>query len=114
MTMEQHVKSKCRAAYAKLYNIGKVRKYLDHQSAEKLIHALVHNHIDYCNALLIGLPKYLIHKSQMVQNTAARVSCRIGKYDHITPTLKLLHWLPVELRIKFFTRLTEQRTYLKY
>ena len=49
MTMEQHVESKCRAAYAQLYNIGQVRKYLDHQSAEKLIHALVHNLIDYCN-----------------------------------------------------------------
>ena len=87
MTMEQHVKSKYRAAYAQLYNIGKVRKYLDHQSAEKLIRALVHSHINDCNALLIGLPKYLIQKLQMVQNTAARVLYRIGKYDHITSTL---------------------------
>ena len=59
MSMEQHINSKCRAAYAQLYNIGKIRKYLDHQSAEKLIRALVHSHIDYCNVLLIGLPKYL-------------------------------------------------------
>jgi len=87
MTME-HVKSKCRAAYAQLYNIGKVRTYLDHQSAEKLIHGLIYSHIDYCNALLIGLPKYLIQKLQMVYNTAARVLCKIGKYDHITSTLK--------------------------
>ena len=84
MSMEQHVKSKCRAAYD---NIGKVRKYLDHQSAEKLIHALVHSHIDYCNALLIGLPKYLIQKLQMVRKSQP-VLCRIGKYDQITPTLK--------------------------
>ena len=28
MTMEQHVKSTCGAAYAQLYNIGKVKKYL--------------------------------------------------------------------------------------
>ncbi|KAK2172007.1 hypothetical protein NP493_1002g00002 [Ridgeia piscesae] len=101
MIMEQHIKSKCKAAYAQLYNIGKVRKYLDHQSAEKLIHALVHSHIDYSNALLIGLPKYLIQKLQMVQNTAARVLCRIGKYDHITSTLKSLHWLPVGFRFKY-------------
>ena len=79
----------------------KMRKYLDHQSAEKRIHVLVHSHIDYCNALLVGLPKYLIQKLQMVQNTAARVLCRIGKYDHITSTPKSLHWLPVEFRIKY-------------
>ena len=59
MTMEQHVKSKCRAAYAQLHNIGKVRTFLDHQSAEKVIHALIHNHIDYCNALLITQIPYI-------------------------------------------------------
>ena len=37
----------------------------------------------------------------MVQNTAARVLCRVGKYDHITATLKRLHWLHVEFRIKY-------------
>ena len=37
----------------------------------------------------------------MVQNTAARVLCRIGKFDHITPELKSLHWLPVEFSIKY-------------
>ena len=62
MSMEEHVKFNCRAAYAQLYNIGKIRTYLDQQSTEKLIHALVHSHIDYCSALLIGLPKYLIRK----------------------------------------------------
>ena len=99
--MEHHIKAQCRAAYAQLYNIGKIRKYLDQNSTEKLIHALVHSHIDYCNALLIGLPKYLIRKLQMVQNTAARILGRIRKYDHITETLRQLHWLPVEFRIKY-------------
>ena len=68
-----------------------------------LIHALVHNHIDYCNALLIGLPKCLIKKLQMVQNTAARVLCSVGKYDHITHTLKRLHWFSDEFCIKYKT-----------
>ena len=57
MSMEQHVKIKCRDAYAQLYNIGKIRKYLDFNSAERLINALVHSHLDYCNALLVGLSK---------------------------------------------------------
>ena len=48
--------------YAQLLNISKIRKYLDDKSTEKLIHVLVHSHIDYCNALLYGLPHCLIQK----------------------------------------------------
>ena len=101
MSMKHHVSIQCKRAYSQLYKISKIRKYLDQQSAEIIMHALVHTHIDYCNALLIGLPKYLIRKLQMVQNTAARVLCRLRKFDHISDTLKQLHWLPVEYRIKY-------------
>ena len=38
---------------------------------------------------------------QIVQNTAARIVCRIGEYEHITPVLVDLHWLPVHYRIVF-------------
>ena len=68
-----------------------------------MIGVVVHSHIDYCNALLVSLLKYLIHELQMVQNTAARVLCRIGEYGHTTPTLKSPVWLPVEFRIKYNT-----------
>jgi hypothetical protein len=101
MTMEHHIKMKCRAAYGQLYSISKIRDYLDEKSAEQLIHALVHSHIDYCNVLLTGLPLVLIKKLQMVQNSAARVLCRVRKRESITPILKRLHWLPVVFRIKF-------------
>ena len=48
-------------------NIIKIEVYLDSQSAEVLIHALEHSHIDYCTSLLAGLPKYLIRKLQLAQ-----------------------------------------------
>jgi len=38
---------------------------------------------------------------QLVQNTAARVMTGNRKYDHITPVLRDLHWLPVRQRIIF-------------
>ena len=82
MSMKKHVTMKCRAVYAQLYNICKIRKYLDHQSVEQLIHAVVHSYSDYRNALLTGLPKYVIKKLQRVQNTTARVLYRVGKYEH--------------------------------
>ena len=38
---------------------------------------------------------------QRRQNRAARLITVVGIRDHITPVLKELHWLPVELRIHF-------------
>ena len=38
---------------------------------------------------------------QRIQNCAARLTAKIKKYDHITPILNELHWLPIEKRIVF-------------
>ncbi len=40
-------------------------------------------------------------KLQMVQNAAARVLTRTRKYEHISPVLSTLHWLPSKHRIDF-------------
>ena len=57
--------------------------------------------LDYCNALLFGLPNYQLDRLQKVQNAAARMTFQIAKFDHITPTLIDLHWLPVTFRVQF-------------
>ena len=38
---------------------------------------------------------------QKIQNIAARVIFRLRKFDHVTPALRELHWLPVAKRIEF-------------
>ena len=43
----------------------------------------------------------LLCRLQKVQNNAARVVSGSKKYDHITPVLKDLHWLPIRKRIEF-------------
>ena len=53
--------------------ISKIRKYLDENCTRTLVQAFVSSKLDYCNALLIGLPKYQIDRVQSVLNTAARI-----------------------------------------
>ena len=65
------------------------------------MHAFVTSHLDYCNSLLYGLPQYQYDRLQRVLNAAARVVCLVHKFDHITPVLCRLHWLPVRYRVTF-------------
>ena len=93
--------STCKAANFHLYNISRVRKYPNRDACEKLVHAFVTSKLDYGNALLYGLPEYLMNKLQKIQNTAARLVCELPKFCHISSVLKDLHWLPVRSRISF-------------
>ena len=74
---------------------------MDRESAEAIIHAFVTTNLDYCNAILHGLPKAHLNLPQLVQNRAARIVTVTKKYEHITPILIELHWLPVEYRITY-------------
>ena len=42
-----------------------------------------------------------IHQLQLLQNRAARLIQKLKPWDHITPSLKDLHWLKVTERISF-------------
>ena len=74
---------------------------LTDNACSQLIHALVTVRIDYCNSLLNGLPDCSLSRLQRILNTAARILCKIPKFDHITQTLLDLHWLPIQQRILF-------------
>ena len=99
--LEDHIKSICKSSHYRIRNIAKIRKYIDKESAKIVVHTFVTAKLDSCNSLLYGLPQHLISRLQSIQNTVARVVTRTRKFDHITPILKQLHWLPVRYRIVF-------------
>ncbi len=101
LSFDSHVSSICKTAFFHLKNISKLRPMLSMSNAEILIHAFMTSRLDYCNALLGGCSARLINKLQMVQNAAARVLTRTRKYEHISPVLSTLHWLPTKHRIDF-------------
>ena len=80
------------------------------ECTEILVHAFVSSRLDYCNSLLHGSPKYVPQKLQRAQNAAARLIKLSRKYDHITPHLMDLHWLPIEYRIQFKILLLTYKT----
>ena len=101
LSFQTHIKSLTKSAFFHLRNISRLRPSLSDSAAETLIHAFVSSRLDYCNGLLFGLPKKDLDRLQYVQNSAARVLTRTKPWQHITPTLKHLHWLPVKYRIDY-------------
>ncbi|XP_073715700.1 uncharacterized protein [Misgurnus anguillicaudatus] len=101
LSFDSHISNVCRTACFHFRNISKIRHMLSASDAEKLIHAFLTSRIDYCNSLLRGCHSNQVNKLQLVQNAAARVFTRSKKYDHISPILASLHWLPVKYRIQF-------------
>lgn len=112
LRFEAHIKNLCQTSFYHLRNIAKLRPTLTLADAEKLVHAFVSSRLDYCNTLLIGIPNKSLQRLQYVQNSAARILMRVRKYDHITPVLHSLHWLPVSARIEYkVSLLTHQCIY---
>ncbi len=101
LTMEKHIKDISRKSFLQLRELSRIRKCLPRREAEIITHAFITSRLDYCNSLLYGLPDCMIGKLQKIQNSAARLITCTRKYDHITPILKELHWLPVQSRIDF-------------
>ena len=101
LSMKNQVYAICKSCYHHLRSISSIRPYLTREAAKTVVHSVITSRLDYCNAILVGIPEYLVLKLQRVQNWAARIVFNLRKYDHITPSLKALNWLPVEKRIKF-------------
>ena len=102
MNLNTHVTKCCQAAFFHLFNIRRIRKFLNHETVQiSSVNAFVTSRLDYCNILLYGLPATQLNKLQRVQNAAARLICNISRSDHISPILFELHWLPIKYRINF-------------
>ena len=56
-------------------------------------------HLDDCNSLFYGIPKYQHDRFQRILHAAARIVCLLSKFSHIT--LVLCNRLPVLYRIQF-------------
>ncbi len=110
LTFKVHIAKTVQSCRFALHNIRKIRSFLTEHAAQLLVQALVISRLDYCNALLAGLPSNTIKPLQMIQNAAARLVFNEPKRAHVTPLFVSLHWLPVAARIQFKTLMLAYRT----
>jgi len=95
LTMQRHVNTVTRACFHHIRRLKQIRRLLGKDVAAGLVSAFILSRLDYCNVVLAGLPKSTIAPLQRVQNAAARLVARLGSRDHVTSTIRDLHWVPV-------------------
>ena len=102
LTLHDQVNSIRKSCYFYISWIWRVRPYLTECAAKSIVHALVVSRLDYCNAVLVNLPKYEIHRLQQVQDSAARLVKNCASREQSAEALRCdLHWLPVKERIEY-------------
>ncbi len=88
-----------KSSFFHLRRLSKIKSLLSVKPFEQIIHWFVLSRLDYCNSLYYGISQSSIMRLQMVQNAAARLITGRRRFDHISPILISLNWLPVKSRI---------------
>ena len=101
LNMNRHVELLCNNLLFQMSKIRSIRNYLSMDATKYLVTTLILSRLDYCNSLLFGVNKSVLYKLQIIQNHSARIIARKRKFEHITPLLIELHWLPVQYRINY-------------
>jgi hypothetical protein len=91
----------CMVVSANLRQLRQLSRYVSDECFPYLVVALVHSRLDYGNFFIVRWPAYRLRYLQSVLNAYARLTYRLGRYDHIVDALVSLHWLPLPERIDY-------------
>lgn len=96
LSYDQHITHVVSSCFSKLYQINRVRDSFDEDTLKLLITSLVFSKMLYCSTVWSNTSLGNINKLQSIQNFASKIVTNSKKYDHVTPLLRQLNWLPVK------------------
>ena len=101
LSMRVHVSRTAQTCFYHLRRLRSIRGQLGRDVTARLVSAFVLSRLDYCNAVLAGLPASTVAPFQRVLHAAARFVLNLRPRDHVSAALRELHWLPVAQRIDY-------------
>ena len=101
LSYDEHISKTLSSCPSRLCQINRVKHVFDKKTLKLVINALVFSRLFYCSSVWSNTAKTNVNKLQLVQNFAARIVVNKRKYDHVTPILKSLNWLPVKDQLYF-------------
>ena len=84
------------SCFSKLYQINRVKDSFDKETLKLLITSLAFSKMLYCSTVWSNTSTQNINKLQSIQNFASKIVTNSRKFDHVTPLLRQLNWLPVK------------------
>ena len=96
LTFDNHVLETVSSCMSRLAQINRGKYSFDKQSLIIIINSLVFSKLFYCSCVWSNTSQTNIKMLQTVQNFACRIVSGRRKYDHVSPALKELRWLPVK------------------
>ena len=87
--------------FAALRQLRRLRCHVTKNCLRSLVVLLVHSRLDYSNFVFVRLPAYLQRRLQTILNAAACLVFQLRRYEHMSDTLVILHWLHLPERVNF-------------
>ena len=111
LSLDIQVQKVAAACFNTIRLLSRIKHFLTSEHLKMLVCALVLSKIDYCNILYYGLIAETIGKLQNVQNSAARLACKVNGFDKVSTDALFhkLHWLKVKDRIIFKVLITVRK-----
>ena len=97
LSMRDHVSRVAQVYFFHLRRLRPMRARLGRDVTLTLVTSLVLSRLDCCYSVLASILAPL----QRVLHTAARQVNGLRPHDHVSPTLKELHWLPIKQRVNY-------------
>jgi len=101
LSMSNHIAALSRSCFFHVRQLRLIRQSLTPEAMNTLVQDFITTRLDSCNSVLVGVSNQLLQRMQVIQNAAARFITGARRFEHMTPVLRNLHWLPIWHRIKF-------------
>ena len=98
-SMRVHISKLSSTCFFHLRRLRTLRTLIDSASTQRLASAFILSRVDYCSAVLVGLPTSTLAPLQRVLTAATRFVA--DATSHVSGIMKLLHWLSIAYRIRF-------------
>lgn len=101
LSYDEHITKLVSKCLNSLCQINRIKHILDDHTLVMVINALVFSRLYYSSSVWANTSSKNVAKLQRVQNFAARIVTGKSKFDHVTPALRQLNWLPVSYMLRY-------------